>query len=278
MKRTLLWACVAASALLASCGGEKESGKITLNNVNDSLSYSIGLYASGHLYDMVREDMGIEPAVMDNFIAGVRESFPLNVTPESRAYAYGLSLGAAAMDMLRDAGAMVAEVDESCSLDSRLFLEGLVDAVCGTGGIMKPADAADYYKQCRYRKESDTFMQRNAKRSNVTTLPGGLQYKVDTMGKGPVAADGDNVMCIYKGSLVDGRVFDTTEGEAVTLPVSGVIPGFAQALKMFPVGTKCTIYIPWELAYGEKGTEGVPAYSALVFDLEITGIKKNKKQ
>lgn len=276
MKKNLLWVCVAAATLFASCGGNGSSGKIALNNANDSLSYSIGLYVSNHLYDMVRDDMGVDDAVMDDFIAGVRASFPLEITPESRAYAYGLSLGAAAMDMLRDAGTMVAEVDEKYSLDPHLFLEALVAAVNGNGGIMEPAVAADYYKQCRYRTKSDNFMQRNAKRSNVTTLPSGLQYKVDTMGNGPVATDGDIVECIYKGTFVDGRVFDTTSGEAVQLPVSGVIPGFAQALKMFPVGTKCKIYIPWNLAYGAKGTDGVPAYSTLLFELEITGIIKNK--
>ena len=276
MKRTLLWACVAASALFGSCGGEKESGKITLNNVNDSLSYSIGLYASGHLYDMVREDMGIDPAVMDKFIAGVRESFPLNVTPESRAYAYGLSLGAAAMDMLQEADKMVSEVDESYKLDSRLFLEGLVSAVCGKYKVLQPEDAADYYKQCRYRKESEMFMQRNARRENVTVLPSGLQYKMDVEGKGAVAAPGDIVSCIYKGTFVDGRMFDSSAGEAVQFPVQGVIPGFAEALTTFPEGTRCTIYIPWELAYGARGSEVIPSYSALVFDLEIVKVEKRK--
>ena len=275
MKKFFSWACAAALACV-SCADNDICKNVVLNNTNDSLSYSVGMFASNHLHYMVYEEMGIDSTTINNFIAGVRASFPVNITPESRAYAYGLSLGAAAMDMLQEAEGMVSEVDKSYELDSRLFLEGLVSAVYGSYKVMKPEEAADFYKQCRYRKESEMFMQRNARRDNVTVLPSGLQYKIDVEGKGAVAAPGDIVSCIYKGAFVDGRMFDSSAGEVVQFPVQGVIPGFAEALTTFAEGTRCTIYIPWELAYGARGNEGIPSYSALVFDLEIVKVEKRK--
>ena len=273
MKRVLLSAATIAVMLLSSCKGDVAHKGVALESTRDTLSYAAGMYAAKHLPSMVYDEMGITEATLDEFIKGVRASYPIDITPESKAYAYGLSLGAATMDMLEKSGNIVNAGPEG--LDPALFLEGVVAAVSGDKNSLSIRDAADYCNRNKYLGKSDTFMQRNKKRANVTTLPSGLQYKVDVMGTGAVATATDVVNCKYKGTFISGEVFDTSGDEVASFPVSEVVPGFSEALRLFPVGTRCTIYIPWQLAYGAEGVEGViPPYCTLVFDLEIVDIVK----
>ena len=273
MKRVILSLGTVALLLLSSCDGNQPHKDVTLESKRDTLSYSAGMYAAQHLSSMVYDEMSITESTLDEFIAGVRASYPINITPESKAYAYGLSLGAATMDMLEKSGNIVNAGPEG--LDSQLFLEGIIAAVCGNSATMEARFAADYCNRNKYLTKSEEFMQKNRRRGNVTTLPSGLQYKVDVMGHGAVATAGDVVLCKYKGTFPSGEVFDTSGDEAASFPVDKVIPGFAEALKLFPVGTQCTLYIPWQLAYGAEGLEGViPPYSTLVFELEIMEIEK----
>lgn len=259
--------------MLSSCSDATTVEKVALKSTRDTLSYSAGMYAAQHLPSMVYDEMGITEATLDEFLAGVRASYPQEITPETRAYAYGLSLGAATMDMLEKSSDVVNAGPEQ--LDPQLFLEGIVAAVSGNTSVMKARFAADYCNRNKYLGKSEAFMQKNKKRSTVTTLPSGLQYKVDVMGKGAVPTTADVVNCKYKGTFISGEVFETTGDEAVPIAVNEVIAGFSEALMLFPVGTSCTIYIPWQLAYGETGVEDlIPPYSALIFDLEIVSIEK----
>lgn len=105
--------------------------------------------------------------------------------------------------------------------------------------------------------------------SNVKTTASGLSYKIERQGTGAVAKDGQEVKVVYTGRLVDGTVFDSSEGQAVPFSTSDVIPGFKEALTTFPAGTKATIYIPQELGYGMNGSERIQPGSYLIFDIEI---------
>ena len=272
MKRAFLSLGAAALMMLCSCS-DRSQHEVTLASTRDTLSYSAGMYAAKSLPSMVFDEMGITESTLDEFIKGVRASYPIEITPESKAYAYGLSLGAATMEMLEKSGNVVNAGPEG--LDARLFLEGIIAAATNNPTLLKPRFAADYCNRNKYLTKSEEFMQKNKKRSNVTTLPSGLQYKVDVMGSGAVATATDVVNCKYKGTFPSGEVFDTSGEEAVPFPVDGVISGFSEALRLFPVGTQCTLYIPWQLAYGAEGIEGViPPYSTLIFELEIVNIKK----
>lgn len=271
MKRAVLAAGIAA-IFFSSCGAPARND-VVLENTRDTLSYSAGMYAAQHIPSMVYDEMGITESTLDEFIAGVRASYPQIITPESKAYAYGLSLGAATMDMLEKSGNIVNAGPKG--LDSRLFLEGIIAAINGNSNTLEARFAADYCNRNKYLGKSDAFMQKNKKRSNVTTLPSGLQYKVDAMGDGAVATLTDVVDCRYKGTFISGDVFDTSGEEIVSFPVNEVIPGLSEALQIFPVGTRCTLYIPWQLAYGAEGIKDViPPYSTLIFDLEIVDVKK----
>jgi FKBP-type peptidyl-prolyl cis-trans isomerase len=110
----------------------------------------------------------------------------------------------------------------------------------------------------------------------VVALPDGLQYKVLTPGNGPKPSASDTVVCNYKGTLIDGKEFDSSykRGQPATFPVSGVIKGWTEALQMMPVGSKWQLFIPPDLAYGERqaGPDITPG-STLVFEVELMSIQ-----
>jgi FKBP-type peptidyl-prolyl cis-trans isomerase len=121
------------------------------------------------------------------------------------------------------------------------------------------------------------FLEDNKKNPKITTLPSGLQYEVLTMGTGEKPKDTDTVTVHYKGSLVDGKQFDSSydRGEPITLPLNGVIPGWTEGVQLMPVGSKFRFYIPYQLGYGERGAgQDIPPYSTLIFDIELLKVSK----
>lgn len=128
------------------------------------------------------------------------------------------------------------------------------------------------------KAEGKKFLDENAKKPGVKTLPDGLQYKVEKEGAGPKPKDTDVVETNYRGTLTNGQEFDSSEknGGPVSFPVNGVIKGWTEALKLMAVGSKWKLYIPSDLAYGDEGAgETIQPGSTLVFDVELLGIKKD---
>ncbi|MEP6927193.1 MAG: FKBP-type peptidyl-prolyl cis-trans isomerase [Ginsengibacter sp.] len=119
------------------------------------------------------------------------------------------------------------------------------------------------------------FLEANKKKPGVITLPSGLQYEIITKGTGPIPKATDTVKANYAGSLIDGKEFDNSykRGEPITIPVTGVIRGWIEALQLMPVGSKWKLYIPSELGYGERGAGGsIPGGAALIFEIELLDI------
>jgi FKBP-type peptidyl-prolyl cis-trans isomerase len=126
------------------------------------------------------------------------------------------------------------------------------------------------------KKVGDAYLAENKTKKGVVTLPSGLQYSVIKMGTGKKPTDTDSVECHYKGTLIDGTEFDSSykRGQPTTFPVSGVIPGWTEALKLMPVGSKWQLFVPSQLAYGERGMGGaIGPNSTLIFEVELLGIK-----
>jgi len=134
------------------------------------------------------------------------------------------------------------------------------------------------------KKEGETFLAENQKKEGVKThtvkLPSGtnavLQYKVVTAGTGPKPSTNDTVITHYRGTLIDGTEFDSSykRGEPATFPVTGVIKGWTEALLLMPVGSKWQLFIPSELAYGERGAgRQIGPNATLIFDIELVGIQ-----
>ncbi|EOB4246439.1 FKBP-type peptidyl-prolyl cis-trans isomerase [Vibrio metschnikovii] len=123
--------------------------------------------------------------------------------------------------------------------------------------------------------EGETFLKDNALRSEVTVLDSGLQYEVITQGSGEIPTSNKSVRVHYHGELTDGTVFDSSvsRGQPAEFPVTGVIKGWVEALQLMPVGSKWKLYIPHDLAYGERGAgAAIPPFAALVFEVELLDI------
>lgn len=129
------------------------------------------------------------------------------------------------------------------------------------------------------KKEGESFLVENKKKAGVTTLPSGLQYKVFKAGTGKTPTDTNTVTVHYRGTLIDGTEFDSSyrRGQPATFQVKGVIPGWIEALKLMQEGAKWQLFIPPNLAYGERGAGSVIGPNAtLIFEVELISIQEKK--
>lgn len=123
--------------------------------------------------------------------------------------------------------------------------------------------------------EGEAFLAENKTKEGVTTLPSGLQYEVINEGDGPIPTEKDQVRCHYHGTLINGTVFDSSvqRGEPAVFPVNGVIAGWVEALQLMSVGSKWKLYVPSNLAYGERGAgANIGPNTALIFEVELLAI------
>jgi FKBP-type peptidyl-prolyl cis-trans isomerase FklB len=182
---------------------------------------------------------------------------------------------------------------ESIDVDPAIVEQGIKDAMAGGKTLMtdeevkaamaalkataqknqeaKMAQAGDANK-----KEGDAFLAANKAKDGVVTLPSGLQYKILTAGTGAKPTAADTVICNYKGTLINGKEFDASSkhGGPATFPVSGVIKGWTEALQLMPVGSKWQLFIPPDLAYGQRGAGGdIGPGATLIFEVELVSIK-----
>jgi FKBP-type peptidyl-prolyl cis-trans isomerase FklB len=189
--------------------------------------------------------------------------------------------------------------DSTVMADKDLLIQGLVNALEGADKIFVELDPNQYLREVSqknyiakasvtYKAEKEAgekFLAENATNPNVKTTASGLQYEVITEGKGKIATETDSVTVHYTGKLIDGTVFDSSveRGKPATFVVTQVIKGWTEALQLMPAGSKWTLYIPQELAYGVQGSQNqmtgeysIPPFSTLVFDVEVIAVKANK--
>ncbi|TWT34265.1 FKBP-type peptidyl-prolyl cis-trans isomerase [Blastopirellula retiformator] len=171
------------------------------------------------------------------------------------------------------------------NVDAKALLKGVTDALEGkeseltdeqiqaTMAEFQKVMVAEQQKMANAdKKKGADFLAENAKKPNVKTTKSGLQYIVEKEGTGASPKPTDDVVCHYKGELIDGTVFDSSydRGEPARFPVNRVIPGWTEALQLMKAGGKWKLFIPSDLAYGENGSPGaIPPNSVLVFDIEL---------
>lgn len=127
------------------------------------------------------------------------------------------------------------------------------------------------------REDGERFLAKNAKKEGVTVLPSGLQYTVIKEGNGAKPLATDRVKCHYEGTLPNGTIFDSSykRGEPAVFPLNGVIAGWTEGVQLMNEGAKYRFFIPYHLAYGERGAgQAIPPYAALVFDVELIEVVK----
>jgi FKBP-type peptidyl-prolyl cis-trans isomerase FklB len=195
---------------------------------------------------------------------------------EKASYSIGLNIGSdmRSQPVELDLDALTLGIRDSFSgKESRLSEDERRDAM---NQLQQEAMAKAKEQAEKNQKEGEKFLAENKKKKGVVTLASGLQYKVIKKGKGEKPKLTDQVTTNYKGTLIDGTEFDSSygRGEPATFPVNGVIPGWTEALQLMEVGSKWELYVPANLAYGERGAgQKIGPHSTLVFDVELLSIK-----
>ena len=173
------------------------------------------------------------------------------------------------------------------ALDNAAFAQAVSDVMGGATTTMSDAEAQRTVSEFMQKQQAEAgkavreagekFLAENAEKPGVVVLPSGLQYTVITEGTGAKPKATDRVKCHYDGTLTNGQVFDSSyrRGEPAVFPLNGVIAGWTEGVQLMAEGAKYRFFIPYHLAYGERGAgQSIPPYAALVFDVELIEIVK----
>ena len=200
----------------------------------------------------------------------------LRTTTDSVSYAFGLFVG----QNLKSFGIS--------NFNSAMLLKGIDQTLKAQPTLMDMSQAQQVMGRIQENKAKQAsvgekakgvqFLAKNKTKAGVVQTASGLQYEIITKGTGPVPTKVDTVIDNYAGSLLSGKEFDNSykRKEPITIPVTGVIPGWTEALQLMPVGSKWKLYIPSDIAYGDYGNQGIPGGATLVFDVELIGIANKK--
>lgn len=190
------------------------------------------------------------------------------------SYALGMSMASS----LVNSGLNQIDVDS--------FVKAFVEVINNGAAEMSPQEANQYIQEYLSKRQDEMlgenlkigrdFLENNKKKEGVVTLSSGLQYEILTEGSGPKPKATDKVKCHYHGTLINGKVFDSSveRGQPAVFGVNQVIKGWVEALQLMPVGSKWRLYIPSELAYGSQGAgSSIEPNSTLIFDVELLDIE-----
>jgi FKBP-type peptidyl-prolyl cis-trans isomerase len=205
-----------------------------------------------------------------------------SLATDAERFSYALGL---------DIGANLKNIETEVDLPT--LIQGMQDTLGGQASLMTQEAAGEVRQQFatkfreaqaakareageRNRAEGAAFLEQNKTKEGVITTASGLQYMIMTEGTGPKPAAANQVKVHYRGTLIDGTEFDSSysRGEPVVFGVGGVIPGWVEALQLMPVGSKYKLFIPPQLAYGERGAGAqIGPNSVLIFEVELLGIE-----
>lgn len=292
MKKLSILMTVAAAAGLASCSMQGPQAKLKTDV--DSLSYSIGMVQTQGLQNYLVGRLGVDTAYIADFIKGVNDGTE-KTSKRDVAYLAGLQIGQQISNqMVKGINQELFAGDSTKTISKENFLAGFIAGTLENHGVMT-MDQADMYtrtametikakavaeKYAEYKAENEKFLADNKTKEGVKTTASGLQYKVIKEGKGEIPTETSRVKVHYKGTLIDGTEFDSSykRNEPATFGVNQVIKGWTEALKLMPVGSKWELYIPQELAYGDRQTGAqIKPFSTLIFEVELLDIEKDKK-
>ena len=267
------------------CSEACKTAPIVLKSAADSLSYATGMTMSNGLDAYLEQQFGITKELMPDFIRGLKEG--ISKRKDANFAAHGVGIAVSRQIESRLLPNMVSQFEESKSpIDTEILYSGIVAAMSKDTTMMSPATAAKFFKEqeiaIRQQREAENkakneaFMVENKAKEGVVTLPSGLQYRIIKKGTGAIPKATDDVQVIYEGKTIDGKVFDSTAKHGTefdTFNVGGLIKGWTEALQLMPVGSKWEIFIPYNLAYGERGAgRDIAPYSTLIFTLELKDI------
>ena len=243
-------------------------------------SYAAGVAQSASLAQFLAQRSGVDSAHIKDFVEGLNKEVSADEAAKLRALLASIDIKKQMPQIVQSMNQQATGKGDTTYVDAATFLKGLTEGLLKTNTLS--ADSAtkieqqqyDYYTQQLKTRNAD-FLKNYAKQKGVKSTPSGLLYKVIKEGDGAMPADTSEVEVHYEGKLIDGSVFDSSykRGETATFAVNQVIKGWSEAVKLMKVGAEYEVCLPYEIAYGERGTRGIPPYSTLIFKIELKSIK-----
>ena len=280
---------VAAGSMI-SCGNS--TPKADLKNDVDTMSYAMGLSQTQGLKEYLAQ-MEIDTTNMDAFVKGLNDGANAGDDKKKAAYFAGINIGQQISNrMIKGINYEIYGKDSTKSISLKNFMAGFVTGATGKKGLMSVEQAgqlAQMKMQAIKAKNMENtyganktagekFLAANAKKPGVKTLPSGVQYKVIKEGNGAMPKDTSLVTVHYEGRTIDGKVFDSSykRNQPTDMRANQVIKGWTEALVHMPAGSIWEVYIPQELAYGEREAGEIKPFSALIFKIELISVDKKK--
>lgn len=250
----------------------------------DSFSYAVGVQQAASLKQYITQSEGVSEEQMAAFTEGLKAQLSANEIERQIAFVAGLKIAKMNDErIIPSLNKSFTGKEDTSYVVKDIYVQGLVDGVLGQSTINDSIAQATVERQQNYyldqiKRSNLAWLEQNKKMPGVKVLPSGLQYEVVTVGNGPIPTDTCEVEVNYEGKLIDGTVFDSSykRGKTATFGVTQVIKGWTEALCMMPVGSTWNLYIPYDLAYGERGSRNIPPYATLVFKVELVSIKDKK--
>ena len=292
MKKLMFVAAMAMSAaIFTGCGNS--TPKANLKSDVDTLSYVFGMARTQGLKEYLSQT-GVDTTYMADFIKGLNEGANSGDDKKKAAYYAGIQIGQQISNqMVKGINHELFGEDSTKTISLKNFMAGFIAGTVGKGGLMT-VDSAQQVAQEMMRtikaknmekefgpnkKAGEDFLAKNAKAEGVKVLEGGVQYKVLKEGNGALPKDTSRVRVHYEGKTLDGKVFDSSykRGEPADFRANQVIKGWTEALTHMPAGSIWEVYIPQELAYGERqqGADIKP-FSMLIFKIELLEVDGKK--
>ena len=292
MKKFTFAAIAAVAAIMiTSCGNG--TPKANLKSDIDTMSYAIGMAQTQGLKEYLVGSLDVDTAYMAEFIKGVNEGANAGDNKKKAAYYAGIQIGQQiANRMVKGINHEGYGDDSTKTISLKNFMAGFISGTTGKKALMTVDSAqmvAQRLIQSIKAKElektfgenkaaGEKFLAENAKKEGVKVLPSGVQYKVLKEGTGAIPADTSLVKVNYEGRLINDSIFDSSyqRGEPTTFRANQVIKGWTEALCHMPAGSVWEVYIPQDLAYGEREQNIIKPFSALVFKIELLEVNGKK--
>ena len=291
--KKITFAAVAAVAaiMISSCGNS--TPRASLKNEVDTLSYAIGMAQTQGLKEYLVGSLDVDTTYIDEFIKGLNEGANAGDNKKKAAYYAGIQIGQQiANRMVKGINHEVFGDDSTKTISLKNFMAGFISGTTGKKGLMtvdsaqmvaqrliSSVKAKELEKSYGANKAAgEKFLAENAKKEGVKVLPSGVQYKVIKEGTGAIPADTSLVKVNYEGRLINDSIFDSSyqRGEPTTFRANQVIKGWTEALCHMPAGSVWEVYIPQELAYGERQQSKIDPFSALIFKIELLEVNAKR--